>query len=377
VRTRSVVFDAILAAVVLAAVEVEAWVGGDLATHRQGPHWAQATAYGIAALALVARRFRPLPSLLVGCGALALEFVAVGSPEGFGVMIPPLIAAYTVANREDRRTALEGLAAVLALGVVWVEFDPMNDQPVKYLEGLVWLSPWVIAWLLGAYLRTRRLVVQGLLREQDERAAAAVAEERNRIARELHDSIGHSVSVMTVQASAVRRLMRPDQPQERAALETVEATGREAMAEMRRLVGVLRSAEEGPDWAPPPTLAQLDRLFENCRRAGLEVELQISGDLSGLPPGLDLTAFRLVQEGLTNTLKHADARRASVNIVHDRAVLTVAVCDDGRGPVEDGRPGNGLRGLQERVGLYGGRMSTAGAPGGGYELRAELPVPVS
>ena len=369
-------FDVLLALAVLALGQAEVWGGAlaTLATHHQGPHWGQALGYGLAALALVLRRTHPLPSTVAVCAALALEFVVFGSPEGFGVMVMPLVAAYTVANREDRRRALWGLAAVLGVGAVWLAFDPMTVRPVQYFGGLGWISPWVIAWLLGAYLRARRMYVEGLVREREERALAAVTEERNRIARELHDVIGHSVSVMTVQASAVRRLMRADQAKERRALETVEATGREALAEMRRMVGVLRAGDGPADLAPPPTLDQLDRLVEDFRSAGVDVVLEHEGEPVPLPPGLDLTAYRLVQVALTNTLKHALATRAVVRVSYRPGSLAVAVTDDGRGPSAGAQPGNGLLGMRERVGVFGGRLEAGLAASGGYELRAELPL---
>jgi len=372
-RKRSIAFDVLLALAVLATVQLEAWTAV-LATHRQGPHWAEALGLGVAALALVFRRIYPLRCVLVVCGAMGLEFAVFGAPEGFGVMTSALVAAYTVANREDRRRALWGLAAVLALGVAWMAFDPLTVRPVEYLQASAWLSPWVIAWLLGAYLRTRRLYVQGLVREREERALTAVAEERNRIARELHDVIGHSVSVMTVQASAVRRLMRPDQTRERAALETVEATGRQALSEMRRMVGVLRSGDDAPNLAPPPSLDQLDAMVENFRRAGLEVATESEGQAVPLSPGLDLTAYRLVQEALTNTLKHAQATSAVVRVIYRRDWLLLSVCDNGRGPSEAAVPGNGLLGMRERVQVYGGALTAGAAEGGGYELHAELPL---
>jgi signal transduction histidine kinase len=204
----------------------------------------------------------------------------------------------------------------------------------------------------------------------------AVLRERARIARELHDVVGHSVSVMTVQASAVRRLMRPDQEKERAALETVETAGREALAEMRRMVGVLRSGDAPPDLAPPPTLDQLDRLVDNFRRAGLEVFFETTGEPAPLPPGLDLTAYRLVQEALTNTLRHARASRAVVYIGYGDDCLVISVRDDGAGP-DGSPPGTGLLGMRERVAVYGGTLTTGVADGGGFELRAELPVTAS
>jgi signal transduction histidine kinase len=372
VSRRSLLFDAVLALVVLAAGQAEVWAGA-FVTHQQGPHWAQALGYGLAAAVLVIRRVHPLRCVLLVCAVLALEFAAFGSPEGMGVAVIPAIAAYTVADREDRRRALLGLAALAGLGVAWLAFDPLIVRPGQYGQGSAWLSIWVIAWLLGAYLRTRRLYAQGLVREREERALTAVAEERNRIARELHDVVGHSVSVMTVQASAVRRLMRPDQDKERAALETVEAAGREALSEMRRMVGVLRSGDAPADLAPPPTLDQLDRLVDNFRRAGLDVVLESEGERVGVPPGLDLTAYRLVQEALTNTLRHAHATRAVVRVGYCDDALRISVRDDGDGP-NGTPPGTGLLGMRERVAVYGGTLATGAADGGGFELRAELPL---
>ncbi|HUR50737.1 MAG TPA: sensor histidine kinase [Mycobacteriales bacterium] len=373
-RRRSIIFDAVLAVVVLALVQAEVWAGV-FSTHRQGPRWAQAVGYGVPAALLILRRRRPLLCVVAGAAAMAVEFAVFGSPEGNGVMLSPLIAAYTVACCEERGRALCGLGALLALGVCWVAFDPVSQSWSQHAASSAWISPWVIAWLLGAYRRTRRLYVEGLVRERDERAVAAVVEERSRIARELHDIVGHSVSVMTVQAAAVRRLMRADQQKERAALETVEETGREALAEMRRVLGVLRSSDGTPELAPPPTLGQLEPLVETFRRAGLDVQLDNVATEVSLPPGLDLTAYRLVQEGLTNALKHADAHRAWVRISPERGSLHVSIRDDGRGgPCE---PGNGLRGMRERVAMFDGALSAGAVQGGGFELRAELPLAAS
>jgi signal transduction histidine kinase len=375
VRRRPIAFDVLLGLAVLALGQAEVWWIDALATHRQGPAWAQALGYGLAAAFLVLRRVLPLLSVLLVCGALALEFAVFGSPEGFGVLVPPLVAAYSVARHEDRRRALAGLGVVVAVFVVWAARDPLNEVLSDYVGTGVWLSIWVIAWLLGAYLRTRRLYQEGLVREREERALTAVAEERNRIARELHDVVGHSVSLMTVQAGAVRRLMRPDQERERAALETVEAAGRQALSEMRRMVGVLRTGDRdrSPDLAPPPTLDQLDRLADTVRRSGLEVALETEGEAVPLPPGLDLTAYRLIQEGLTNTLRHARATHVVVRVSYRARTLLISVRDDGRGP--DGTPaGTGLLGMRERVAVYGGTLSAGAAEGGGFELCAELPV---
>ena len=211
-------------------------------------------------------------------------------------------------------------------------------------------------------------------REREERARLAVSEERARIARELHDVVGHSVSVMTVQASAVRRLLKPEQEREREALLIVEQTGREAMAEMRRMVGVLRRPEEAPALAPQPSLEHLDKLVEHARESGLPVTLQIEGDAVQLPAGVDLTAYRLVQEGLTNALKHARAKNAEVLVRYSNGFVELSVTDDGTGDGGGDSGGHGLVGMRERISVYGGNLEAGPRPEGGYRLRATLPV---
>jgi signal transduction histidine kinase len=211
-------------------------------------------------------------------------------------------------------------------------------------------------------------------REREERARAAVAEDRARIARELHDVVGHSVSVMTVQAGAVRRLLKPEQEREREALLVVEQTGREALAEMRRMVGVLRHPEEAPALAPQPGLEQLERLVAQAREAGLPVELRVEGERRPLPPGIDLAAYRAVQEGLTNTRKHAEAERVEVVVRYGDDRVNVTVADDGSGRATGRGRGHGLVGMRERIALYGGELDAGPRAEGGYELRVSLPL---
>jgi signal transduction histidine kinase len=179
---------------------------------------------------------------------------------------------------------------------------------------------------------------------------------------------------MTVQASGVRRLLRSAQDRERQALESVEATGRAALAEMRKMVGVLRRDDDVPDLAPPPSLAQIDRLVADFRHAGLDVNIRVDGEAVALPPGLDLTAYRLVQEGLTNTLMHANATTSEVRIGYLREALELVVRDDGCGGPVDASAGHGLMGMRERVGVYGGQLVAGPRPSGGFELRALLPL---
>jgi signal transduction histidine kinase len=210
--------------------------------------------------------------------------------------------------------------------------------------------------------------------ERELRARAAVADERTRIARELHDIVGHSVSVMTVQAAGVRRLLREDQEREREALLAIEETGRAALTEMRRLVGVLRRADDEPALVPQPSLERVAKLVEQTRDAGLPTELRIEGETTALAQGIDLTAYRLVQEGLTNALKHANATHAEVVVRYDDGTVELVVRDDGTGDGAGGGSGHGLVGIRERVALYGGELFAGPRAEGGFELRARLPV---
>jgi signal transduction histidine kinase len=376
VTRRTQALDAALAAVMLLFGQAEAWAGVFSSEHT-GPRWAVATAYAISAIALFFRRRDPLAVALVIAGALAADYAAFGSSEGIGVFLMPLIAAYALGGDSPRRGMI-GLVALLAMGVVWDARDPSDHGQLSlYVPQAIWLVPWVLAFLFGRHWRRRRLNLDQAAREHAERAELAVAEERARIARELHDAIGHSVAVMTVQTSAVRRLLHDDQGKERTALETVETTGREAMAEMRKIVGVLRSGDAAPDLAPPPSLAQLDRLGDNFRHAGLVVHIEVTGDVAAVAPGLSATVYRVVQESLTNTLKHAAARRARVLIECREDRLEITVTDDGRGGAADPAKGAGLAGMRERVKVYGGTLLAGPGAGGGFTVHAVLPASAS
>jgi len=217
-------------------------------------------------------------------------------------------------------------------------------------------------------------------REREAEALRAVVEERTRIARELHDVVGHSVSVMTVQTSAVRRRLTPEQEAERNALLTVEQTGREALAEMRRVVGALRDPDDAPALAPQPSLTRVDVLVAQANETGLPVDLTIEGNPVPLPAGVDLAAYRVVQEGLTNAIRHAEAQHAEVRVRYVDGHVEVEVTDDGRGApsVRDAPAtgGHGLVGMRERVSIYGGELEAGPRLGGGFRLRARLPLSV-
>jgi signal transduction histidine kinase len=247
-------------------------------------------------------------------------------------------------------------------------------------------------WIAGAYgigtaLR-RRESLAALLedravraeRERELRAREAIVEERGRIARELHDVVAHNVSVMVIQAQGAGRVLEGDQPQVRTALEAIETTGREAVDEMRRLLGVLRAGDAAPAaaLAPRPGLAQLDALLDSVRAAGVRVDLDVEGRPVTLPPGIDVSAYRIVQEALTNTLRHADARHAAVVVRYAPQAVELEVRDDGRAgagrAAGNGGGGHGLVGMRERTALFGGELSAGRQNGGGWTVRARLPV---
>lgn len=332
-------------------------------------------------LTLLARRRFPFgaPAAMLVAGA-AISFVDGRLiPYSFAGFLSALAAAFLLGSLPDRRQALIGLGLSFAALVVIVGNDPEASAGDFFFLPLVFAVVWLAGFGLtrkieqaeAAEERARRLEL-----EREVEARAAVMEERARIARELHDVVGHAVSVMTVQASGVRRLLKPDQEREREALMIVEQTGREALAEMRRLVGVLRRPEEAPALAPQPSLQHLDRLVEQAGEAGLPVEVQIEGDAQELPAGVDLTAYRLVQEALTNAIKHARASSAQVVVRYEDGAVELLITDDGRGfsdgTVESG--GHGLVGMRERVAVYGGELEAGPKPEGGYALRARLPT---
>jgi signal transduction histidine kinase len=294
-----------------------------------------------------------------------------------GMFFAAICASILFGLLPEWRQALAGLALVLVAGGVITHNDPAQTAEDWFGVALLFSVCWLAGFGLGRKLQEAEHAKEEaarLERDREERAREAVAEERARLARELHDVVGHSVSVMTVQASAVRRLLRPEQEKEREALEIVEQTGRQALAEMRRLVGVLRRPEEAPALAPQPSLEHLEKLVAHVRESGLPVELRVEGEAVRLPAGLDLTAYRFVQEGLTNALKHASADQAQVLVRYGKGEIELEVADNGTGGGDGSSGGHGLVGMRERVAVYGGELEAAEGPEGGFRLRARLPV---
>jgi signal transduction histidine kinase len=346
----------------------------------QGPLWFDVLAVLGMTLPLFARRRYPF-------GAPLASGVAFGASTFVdGRLIPhnviPFLTALAVfvlfGLLRDRTQAIAGLAFGIGVTAIIFRNDPKSGGAAGFaFTSVVFAVAWAIGFGLGHKFREADEARERLSRaerERVERARLAVADERTRIARELHDVVGHSVSVMTVQAAAARRLLRPHQEKEREALLVVEQTGREALAEMRRMVGVLRRPEETPALAPQPSLEHLDRLIAQTREAGLPVELRVEGDPEPLPASVDLTAYRLVQEGLTNAIKHARAEHAEVVVRYEEGSVEVTVTDDGNGDGGGESGGHGLVGMRERVSVYGGKLEAGPLADGGYRLRATIPI---
>jgi signal transduction histidine kinase len=332
-------------------------------------------------LPYLARDRNPAAPPLVAAAALAV----LGVVEGAGTqkLTLPFIAAILTAASSgalaDRRMRVAGWCAIVGAAAV-VNYRSSSAAADFFWTTLILSLGWFFGVALASRTAQTRELRERVAAAERERVAAAeraAVEERSRIARELHDVVAHSVSVMVVQASGVRRLLRADQEREREALLSVEHIGREALAEMRRMLGVMRAGEEKPaELAPQPGLGHLDRLIAQVEEAGLPVTLRVEGERPELPIGIDLSAYRIVQEGLTNTLKHAPGSHAEVVVRYGENAVEVEVADDGVGAVNGSRAdgGHGLVGMRERVALYGGTLDAGPRDGGGFVLRAQLPV---
>jgi signal transduction histidine kinase len=289
------------------------------------------------------------------------------------------VAVYSVAAHCARVRALAGGAIVAAFLLLFEIPQLVEGGSLAGVAG-EWISVGGV-WLLGRWVRQRRRRTDDLERhaaalvaDREALAREAVADERARIAREMHDSVAHSVSVMVLLAGAAEQVLAASPERARESLLTIQDTGREAILELRRMLGLLRDPVAGASLAPQPGVDRLDALLEQVRAAGLPVELTVEGEPRRLPPGIDRSAYRIVQEGLTNTLKHAGPAHASVRLRYGDRALELEVLDDGRGPEGANRGGFGLLGMRERAALYGGMLAADARPDGGYALRARLPL---
>ena len=331
-------------------------------------------------LPLAWRRRAPVAVVVAVIGALIAVSLLDALPSDWlapGLAI--LLACYTVgAHTSGLWTG--GLVFALVFAAVWA--DPADSTVLDYFIGAAMFA--LLPFAVGRTLRNRRLLTrelraeaERLQRADEERAREVVVAERTRIARELHDVVAHGVSVMVIQAGAARRVARTDREAAREALRLVEVSGREALGEMRRMVGVLRRGEEELA-AGEPGMARSAGLAEHARAAGLPVELRVEGDAVPLPAGVDLAAYRVVQEALTNAIRHAGPARALVVVRWQGEALELEISDNGVGPGPDGDRtdggGHGLVGMRERVALYGGALNAGRRRGGGFAVRVRLPL---
>ncbi|WP_431975161.1 sensor histidine kinase [Micromonospora haikouensis] len=330
------------------------------------------------------RRAAPWPAVAAAVATLAVPVVFGHAPNTQSLAFVAL--TYTMAaHHRARPAALAAVALWVPVAAVNV-LDPVADTVFEVGPAYLVLNNLlvaVVAYAVGRAVHARRASTEALrerarVAEQNQRSLAeqAVADERRRIARELHDVVAHHVSVMGVLATGARRVLRRDPDAADEAIATIEDTGRATLRELRRLLDVLRTdAEPAADLAPQPGLAGIEPLVEQVREAGLPVTLRVEGEPGPLEEGVALTVYRIVQEALTNALKHAGEATAVVRLTFGAAYLAVEVTDTGRGPAPGAvRVGHGLVGMRERVGLYGGTLRTGARPGGGYRVYARIPV---
>jgi signal transduction histidine kinase len=369
--------DRLLVAVLVGA----GWVNVLTASDRQGSVVLNLLVITVMGLSLLWRRDRPFVPVVVCAIGMPLSAAVLTAPPYIFVSIAMMsTASYSAGAHLERRLALRGLAVVLlSLATVVLIFDPSDWFFPITIFGLV-------PWLAGRAIRNQTVLARELAekaelaehaREEEERRA--IVSERSRIARELHDVLAHNLSVMVVQAGGARRIVekRPDQAVQVADL--IERTGREALAELRQLFGPVRHGD-GEDLQGPVGIDRVEELAARARAAGLSVHVHVEGERVRLPTGVDLTAYRVVQEALTNTLKHGGRAQASVTVSYEPNEVVLSIEDDGvgtgssRDELGELGGGHGLVGMRERVELYGGMLQAGSRPHGGFAVRARLPT---
>jgi signal transduction histidine kinase len=329
-------------------------------------------------LPLLWRRRAPLVVLAVVMACVGVADTAYNIADNmsspFAGLLVATYASGAYTSRRDGRIAAAIIAVALVLMAVSIGEDVVGDM--FFIGGILYA-----VWGAATIVRSRQEIAAALAartveleHEREENAKLAVAEERARIARELHDVVAHNLSIMVVQAGAERRAIGDDRPQTSEVLETIEDTGRAAMAEMRRLLGMLRRSDDELALAPQPSLRYLDDLVAQVREAGMPVDLRIEGTPRPIAPGIDLSGYRIVQEALTNALKHAGPARARVTVRYGENELDIEIADDGAGGADAAPGGHGLVGMRERVALFGGDLAAGRRLGGGYAVRAKLPL---
>jgi signal transduction histidine kinase len=360
------------------AVLVVAIGVADVATGKYHPVGLWLLGVVATALVLLPRRRHPLAVMVASVVPWAVLSLTDTQSDPTFPFFAVVVAVFSLGAHAKLRRAAIGLAFAL----VYFTVGALNDDRTSLGDAAFIDFIMVWAWLLGRALRARTRYATALERhaellegEREAEARAAVAVERARIARELHDVIAHGVSLMVMQAGGVRRLLGEGQEREREALQAVEETGREALGELHLLLGMLRAEDAGGAAAePPPGLGRLDALVESVRAAGLEVAVAVDGEPRPLPRALDLSAYRIVQEALTNALKHGRAAHADVRVSYGRRRLELEVLDDGTAAPGAETNGHGLVGMRERAALFDGELRAGPRPEGGFAVRARLPL---
>jgi signal transduction histidine kinase len=388
-RRQWVVVDVAVAALLfLGGLSSLIWNG-----HRLPDHFALLVlALCLATIPLPFRRQYPVPALVLVTAGLVL-----GTLLGQGLAGTPVLALtlYTVASQCDRRASLlaAGLTTVAFLAAVGIaHLGTWSDGNVAWYDATDNIIAVAIAWVLGDSVRSRRAFAAGSAlqaeqrrRFEAERAQKSITEERLHIARELHDIVAHSLSVIAIQSGVGRHVLDTQPEEARKALAAIETTSRSALTDLRWVLGVLRSNDpDGPSLDPAPGMADIDRLLGECRAAGLEVSYHQSGQAIPLTPSMDLCLYRIVQEALTNVTKHAGTAQAAVDVTYEVAAVAVSVVDEGalhrNGAVlpadqdHEAKAHHGIVGMRERTAMYGGTLIARPRSGGGFEVQARLPI---
>jgi signal transduction histidine kinase len=319
------------------------------------------------------RRRYPLAVLAVNIAAWVLiDLQSPVNEDPLALALVLVVAVYSVGAHTSGRQAVVGALMVASIALTGTIADANEGTVTDFIgNAIFFFTIFGGLWVAGRAIRRRRFRERELIVERDAGARAAVAEERARIARELHDVVAHAISVIVLQARGARHAEGAERDE---ALDAIEATGASALAEMRRLLHILREDDEAVALAPQPSLDGLDHLVAQVRDAGLPVELRVEGERRPLPPGVDVSAYRIVQEALTNALKHAGPARARVSIRYDEDALELEIADTGAGSGNGSGGGHGLAGMRERVAVFGGRLDSGPRTEGGYTVRARLPL---
>jgi len=382
-RRRECLLDLLLVGCLVAFGQAEVWNSG--AELLVGPAWLNAVVFAVMSLALLWRRSHPLLVLAAQCGVLAVAVVAVGgTSQSLGWLLPLIAGVYAVAAAPGPVRLLPAASLVIGLIVVLGAVDLIHGRNAPwtdYLAELGFLGLVALGWLLGSLVRARRLYAEEAIRTAELRARAAeehtlrtAAEQRNRIAHELHDVLAHGLAVSVRQAEAGLARIDSDPDRARASFEAIAATGRHSLDDVRRLLSLLRESDSLAV-TPVAGLADVRAMTDRLTQAGMHVQLEMPEDLdpAGVPDGLALAIHRIVQESLTNALRHGGAGRATVGVTRQGDGLLVEIADDGCGMDGDPVPGGGLTGMRERAAMFGGSLSTASRVGEGFVVRASLP----